>query len=99
MLDLDKYMNLSVEVQLFGEVYHIRQATLRNVMEIERIEKEQTKENYFDTQIQIAKLVLDNNAEGRKFKREELLNIPLPVLNLLVEKVGELKKQVENDPN
>lgn len=48
MLDLDRYVNNSIEVKIAGEIYDILEPTLAVNMEVNRIEEDLTEENLFE---------------------------------------------------
>lgn len=70
MLDLDRYVNNSIEVKIAGEIYDILEPTLAVNMEVNRIEEDLTEENLFEKRVDVAKLFLDHKPAGKDFFKE-----------------------------
>lgn len=99
MLDLDKYLNITMEIKLNGNVLNIKQPSARTTKEIGKLESGMTEENCLDVKGKITQLILNNNEEGMKFTKEDIEEIPFKIQDVIVRKVAEMKFEVDTDPN
>ena len=99
MLDLDRYVNNSIEVKIAGEIYDILEPTLAVNMEVNRIEEDLTEENLFEKRVDVAKLFLDHNRQGKIFSKKEITAIPFEGITQLLAGISTMRTKAENDPN
>ncbi|MFR4584644.1 hypothetical protein [Clostridium cadaveris] len=99
MINLDKYLNKSVEIKLKGKVIEILQPSAKMTKEIGKLEKEITEENYLEIKSKIAYKLLNNNASNRKFSMEEIDEIPYKLQDLVIHEITNMIYEAENDPN
>ncbi len=97
MLDLDRYINNSIKVKIFGEELEILEPSVQMIMQIDRIESEKKDEK--EAVLEIAELFLNHNCQGRKFTKEELKKLPYEALYHLNLEVSTLRYKAEEDPN
>ena len=97
MLDLDKYINNSLKIKVFGEEYDVLEPTLEMLMKTARIEADMTQENKYEKQLQTAELLLNHNKQGKEFGKDELKKLPYEALVRLIAEIFLLK--AETDPN
>ena len=90
MLDLDKYINNSLKIKVFGEEYDVLEPTLEMLMKTARIEADMTQENKYEKQLQTAELLLNHNKQGKEFGKDELKKLPYEAL---------VRLKAETDPN
>ena len=79
MLDLDRYINNSIKVKIFGEELEILEPSVQMIMQIDRIESKKKKDEK-EAVLEIAELFLNHNCQGRKFTKEELKKLPYEAL-------------------
>lgn len=99
MLDLDKYINNSMKIKIFGGEYDILEPTIRMNMEIDRIESDLTTKNLHRKRIETAVILLNNNKQGKKFTAEELKSVPFEALSRLIAEIALFRLEAESDPN
>lgn len=99
MLDLDKYMDMSVEVKLFGKKVHVRQPGIRIYNQINELEKDLDKDNMPQKRMEVAKILLDNNKEGYTFEFDELSALSVDMIDMLIAEIAKMKIQADTDPN
>lgn len=99
MLDLDKYINNSMRIKIFGEEYDILEPTIGMNMEIDKIEADLTKKNLHRKRIETAVILLNNNKQGKRFTAEELKTIPFEALSRLIAEIAIFRLEADNDPN
>lgn len=103
MLNLDNYINNSMEVQLFGETINIIEPTVAMISQVTRIEENIPEEPITEMvnagRIEVALLMLNHNKEGKTFKKEDLMRIPIDGIVELIEQVSRFRFEAETDPN
>ena len=99
MLDLDRYINNSMKIKIFGEEYDIMEPTVRMNMEIDRIESDLSMKNLHKKRIETAVILVNNNKQGRVFTAEELKSIPFEALSVLIAEIALFRLQADEDPN
>lgn len=99
MLDLDKYINNSLKVKVFGEEYDVLEPTLEILIKTTCIEADMTQENKYEKQLQTAELLLNHNKQGKEFGKEELKKLPYEALVRLIAEIAILRLKAETDPN
>ena len=99
MLNLDKYLNQSVEIQIDGEVIEVLQPSAAMTKEISKLENEITEENYLEVKSKITYKLLNNNASGKKFSMDQIDIIPYKLQDLIAREITSMVYKAENDPN
>lgn len=99
MLDLDKYMLKTLEVAVLGSVVHVKQPSVLLYEQITAAEKGLNSKNLMDKRLDVVKLMLDNNMEGKVFEKESLKTLSRSAMECLISAVSTLRAEVENDPN
>lgn len=99
MLNLDEYMDMAREVQIFGETLHVKQPTVRMIQRIRLLEKDITVENVLEKRIDVAELIINNNREGKIISKEQLKGLSRSALELLIAHGTGMIKEAEQDPN
>lgn len=99
MIDLDKYLNQTVDFKLDGKTLHVKQPTALATKQIHKIESEITEQNYLESRCKVTQIILNNNEEGINFSIEDVEKIPYKVQDLIAQKISEMKLEVESDPN
>lgn len=99
MLDLDKYINNSIQIKLFGAEYDVLEPTIKMTMEVDRIESDLTKENLHKKRLETGVLLLSHNKQGRIFTEEELSELPFEALTRVLAEITVLRLKADADPN
>lgn len=99
MLDLDKYINNSIRIRLFGEEYDILEPTIAMNMQMKKIEEDLTEENLHKKRIESGMLLLNHNKQGKTFTEDELSKLPFEALTRVIAEVALLRLRADQDPN
>lgn len=99
MLDLDRYINNSIQVRLFGEEYDILEPTIAMNMQMKKIEANLTEENLHEKRLESGILLLNHNKQGKEFSEEELAQLPFEALTRVLAEVALMRLKAESDPN
>ena len=99
MIDLDKYINNSLSVKMFGEEYDILEPTIAMNMQMKEIEKDRTDENLHEKRLEAGILLLNHNKQGKKFTENELAQLPFEALTRVIAEIALLRLKAEQDPN
>lgn len=99
MIDLDKYLNATIEFKLDGQIIRVKQPTALATKKIGNLEAGAVEENYLDSRCEITQIILNNNEDGKKFTVNEVEKIPFKVQDLIIKKISEMVFEAENDPN
>lgn len=99
MLDLDKYINNSIQIRLFGEEYDILEPTIKMIMEMSRIESNLTEEDMHKKRLEAGVLLLSYNRQGKEFTEDELAKMPFEALTRVLAEISLLRLKADSDPN
>lgn len=99
MINIDKYLNVNLEMQINGEVIYIKQPSAKITREISEIEKDMTTDNYLEIKSKICLILLNNNSNNKIFTIEDLDNIPYKVQDIIINKIIKMVVDADNDPN
>lgn len=99
MLDLDKYINNSIQIRLFGEEYDILEPTIKMIMEMNRIESNLTEEDMHKKCLEAGVLLLSYNRQGKEFTEDELAKMPFEALTRVLAEISLLRLKADSDPN
>lgn len=99
MLDLDKYINNSMRVKLFGKEYDILEPTIAMSMKMDEIENDLSEENLHQKRLESGILLLSNNKQGHKFTEDELKRLPFEALTRVIAEIVVFRLKADSDPN
>lgn len=99
MLDLDKYINNSVEMKIHGEIIHVKQPSVLLIEKIDRIEETQNKDNAREKRLEIVLLMLNYNEENKVFTMEDLKRMTQEAVSKILTTIATLRYEAETDPN
>ena len=99
MIDLDKYINNSMRVKLFGEEYDILEPTIAMNMQMKKIEEDLSEENLHEKRLECGLLLLGNNKQGKTFTEDELMQLPFEALTRVIAEIALLRLKADQDPN
>lgn len=72
MLNLDKIMLETTEVEFMGKIIHMKQPSVLIWERINEAEKDLSAENFLEKRAKVTKILLDNNEEGKMFDIEDV---------------------------
>lgn len=99
MIDLDKYINNSIHVKLFGEEYDILEPTIAMNMQMNEIEKDLTEENLHEKRLESGVLLLNHNKQKKEFTKNELAQLPFEALTRVIAEIALLRLKADQNPN
>lgn len=99
MLDLDKYINNSMRIKLFGKEYDILEPTVAMNMEMNRIESDLKDENMHEKRLEAGAMLLSHNKQGKRFTEEELKQLPFEALVRVIAEIALFRLKADTDPN
>lgn len=99
MLDLDKYINNSVKIKLFGKEYDVLEPTMEMVMQVDKIERDINEKNANDKRIEVFLLFLNNNKQKEEFTKEDAYKMPFEAISNTIGEISSLRYKAESDPN
>lgn len=99
MLDLDKYIDNSIRVKLFGKEYDILEPTMGMVMTVSKIEEGLNEKNVNEKRTEVFLLFVNHNKQGVVITKEDVLMLPFEAISNLVAEISTLRYTADNDPN
>ncbi len=99
MLDLDKYINNSIKIQIFGKELDVLEPTLEMVMRVDSLEKDLNEKNIHDKRVEVAHMFLNYNKQGEKISKEQIKGLPFEAIVRLIAEVSLLRYEAERNPN
>jgi hypothetical protein len=99
MIDIDKYINLGIEMKVLGKEITIKQPSAKLTREINAMEKDMTEENYLDIREDVTLKILNNNVEGIILTKEGVAEIPFKLQTLITNELAKVVYEIENNPN
>ena len=99
MIDLDKYINNSIRIKLFGKEFDILEPTIAMNMEMAKIEEDLSEENLHEKRLEAGLLLLNHNKQGKEFTRKELSALPFEALTRVTAEIALLRLKADQNPN
>lgn len=99
MLDLDRYINHSIEMKVFGEKIEVLEPSFAMLLEVDRLESNITPENANEKRLETARLFLNHNKNGKKFSLEELQVLPFEAVSRVIAEVSSMRYEADQNPN
>lgn len=99
MLNLDTIMLKTTEVTIFGQVIHMKQPSVLVWERINDVEKDLDNKNLLRKRAEVAKILLDNNEEGKVFDLKEIKTLSRKALDAVIVAATASSIEAENDPN
>lgn len=101
MINLNAYINKTVEMQLGEDVVHVRVPSTNQMAQIAGVESTigANEKKTIESKPKIAQILINNNLEGKKFELDLINQIPLRGLVEIITAVITAKIEVEQDPN
>jgi|LGVE01.1.fsa_nt_gb hypothetical protein len=101
MIDLNKYINANVEIQLGEDLLHVKIPSVSNMGKIADLEKglgDDATINY-EIKQKTAQLLLNDNSEEKEIPMSVIEQIPLNGLLQVIKAVFSARVELEKDPN
>ena len=99
MLNLDKIMLETTEVTFLGQVIHMKQPSVIIWERINNAEKDLNAHNLMEKRSEVAKILLDNNEEGKVFNLDDVKTLSRRALDTLIAAATASSMEAEKDPN
>lgn len=99
MLNLDEIMLQTIEVTILGQTVHVKQPSVIVWEKINETEKDLNVHNLMVKRAEVAKILLDNNEEGKTFDLEEVKRFSRKALDTLIAATTTASLEAEKDPN
>lgn len=101
MIDLNEYINKSVEVKLGKDLLHVKMPSIESMGKISELEKGLGVDVATDYGIKrkTAHLLLNDNQEGKEVTLDTVKKIPFNGIAKLTTEVFKLRVELEKDPN
>lgn len=101
MINLNDYINKTVEVQLGEAILHVKMPSFNQMSKIAAIEAAIGKDEaeLYESKPKIALILINNNMENMVFEQDYIDRIPLKGLLTIINAAMSAKIEVENDPN
>ena len=93
MLDLNTYLNKTIEVKIGKEVAHVKDLPYAMWQELGG------KATTLDEQLDFVARAMSNNTEGRDFTAAELAELPKPAIEAILGALLKAGSTAVNDPN
>lgn len=102
MINLDAYIERTVDFKLNGEVVKVKE--LSNALFKKSSEHDKTVETgdgiaIFTERAMLVTEILNRNTTGHKFTQEQVAQLPQSVLNVILQEVQKLTRKGIEDPN
>lgn len=99
MLNLDKIMLETTEVEFMGQIIHMKQPSVLIWERINEAEKDLSAENFLEKRAKVTKILLDNNEEGKTFDLEDVKKLSRRAMDTLIAAATASSIEADNDPN
>ena len=99
MLDLDRYMNHSIEMKVFGKKLEILEPSFEMLMKVDELEKDLTSENLHERRLKTAELFLNHNKQGVKISQNDIKKLPFEAVSRLIAEVSAMRYEGDQNPN
>lgn len=99
MLDLDKYVNNSIKIRIFGEEVDILEPTMETVMRVDALEQDLTEANVHEKRVETALLFLNHNKQGISYEKEVIKKLPFEAVSTFIAEVSAMRYKADTDPN
>lgn len=99
MIDLDEYINNSIQIKFDGEIYDILEPTIKTVMQVDKNESDINEKNKYEKDIETARILMNHNSQGRVFTTEEIRGISLEGLTILISEIARMRVNADKNPN
>lgn len=99
MLDLDQYMDNSIEVKINGSVVNVKQPTVAIVEKVDKLRAEAKDADAAEIWRKCAVLFMNNNKEGVQFKEEDVMDWTQEAITRVIVAFSTMRYEADHDPN
>ena len=99
LIDLDKYINRTIEFQLNGELIKVQELTPSMFKKVSSYEMTEDPEKVYEKQVELVTEMLNRNTSGKKFTTKDLEKLPQSAVNKIYISIVSFTKEPLNDPN
>ncbi|MEW8955761.1 hypothetical protein [Clostridium sp.] len=99
MIDLDRYINRTIEFQLNGELIRVQELTPAMFRKVSEYEMTEDPKKIYEKQVELVTEMLNRNTSGNKFTAKDIEKLPQSVVNKLYISIVSFTKEPLNDPN
>lgn len=99
IIDLDKYINRTIEFKLNGELIKVQELTPSLFKKVSEYEMTENPKEIYTKQVELTTEMLNRNTSAVKFTVEEIEKLPQSVVNKIYVSIVSFTKEPLNDPN
>lgn len=99
MIDLDRYINRTIEFQLNGELIKVQELTPSMFKKVSDYEMTEDPKKIYEKQTGLVTEMLNRNTSGKKFTEKDIEKLPQSVVNKIYISIVNFTKEPLNDPN
>lgn len=99
IIDLDKYINRTIEFKLNGELIKVQELTPSLFKKVSEYEMTEDPKEIYTKQVELTTEMLNRNTSAVKFTVEEIEKLPQSVVNKIYVSIVSFTKEPLNDPN
>lgn len=99
LIDLDKYINRTIEFKLNGELIRVQELTPSLFKKVSEYEMTEDPEKIYEKQVDLVTEMLNRNTSGKKFTTKDLEKLPQSAVNKIYISIVSFTKEPLNDPN
>lgn len=99
LIDLDKYINRTIEFKLNGELIKVQELTPSMFKKVSSYEMTEDPEKIYEKQVELVTEMLNRNTSGKKFTTKDLEKLPQSAVNKIYISIVSFTKEPLNDPN
>lgn len=99
IIDLDKYINRTIEFKLNGELIKVQELTPSLFKKVTEYEMTEDPKEIYSRQVELTTEMLNRNTSGKKFTTKDLYELPQSAVNKIYVSIVSFTKEPLNDPN
>lgn len=99
LIDLDKYINRTIEFKLNGELIKVQELTPSLFKKVSEYEMTEDPKMVYLKQVELVTEMLNRNTSGKKFTTKDLEKLPQSAVNKIYISIVSFTKEPLNDPN
>lgn len=99
MIDIDKYLNRSIDIRIFGEVLTVLEPTVKSQKIIAELTKATTAENLQEMNSKITLEILNNNSNERIFTIADADKLTTKAQVAICNEAFSMINSADSDPN
>ncbi|MBE6055838.1 hypothetical protein [Clostridium sp.] len=99
LIDLDKYINRTIDFKINGELIKVQELTPSLFKKVSEYEMTEDPEKIYEKQVDLVTEMLNRNTSGKKFTTKDLDKLPQSAVNKIYISIVSFTKEPLNDPN